>query len=197
MRISSIQNFAANAVNMMDKCCGPRKSANNAAYQNSLEHSPAMDTVSFGNIGVGNQWGIKGKKGYVDKRFDSYITDLFIDGKHDIIEDLEAIGDCIYFDTKAVDEENNIYEAVLVSFERFQPEAEKDKIKEFNKTLKNVYNDFNTENGYEAGWEEHLHTEEDFRRLADLARYLDLRAYHFASDDEDAWVEYTISGLAD
>ncbi len=185
MRISNIQNFAANAVNMMNKCCGPRKSANNTASQNNLEHSPAMDTVSFGNIGVGDQWGVKGKKGYVDKQLDAYITNLFIDGGHDIIEDLEAIGDCIYFDTRAVNIMDNIYKADLVSFERFQPEAGKDKIKEYNKTLKDAYDDFNKENGYKAGWEKHLHTEEDFRKLAELARYLNLYAYQFSSAEEE------------
>ncbi len=199
MRISNIQNFAASAVNMMDKCCGPKKSVENTISQNNLERSPKIDTVSFGNFGI---TAVKGsnKKDYTDETAKTYARKLFIKYAINELKVYEAIRDCVYLDVTTKDFENNIYEAELVHYNQLCSQGSNDLARQCDKKIKDAYQDFNEEHGLEEGWEKELHNIEDFLMLGELARHLTWNGYgpeQPYSDDEDAWVEYTISGLAD
>ncbi len=172
MRISNIQNFA---VNMMDKCCKPRKSVENNQAQNGLERSPAMDTVSFGKFGV------NGKKGYKDEKAEEYAQYLLL---AEDMSDFEVICDSIYLDVVTKDFMNNIYSASLVSLKALQPWENKDTIDICDRKIKNAYKEFNKENDLEEGWERKLHDEKDFRLLAELARHLNYNGYGLDKEPE-------------
>lgn len=180
MRISNIQNFAANAANMIDKCCGPRKSANNTTSQNSLERSPAMDTVSFGVF----------DKKYADE------TQIYAAGL--LLKDWEAyraLNCSTYLSIKPTEETlndppKNIYEMNIVTYSTFRPEASKETVEDYDKTIKNIISDFNEIFTYKSGWEKKLHTREDFIKAAKLANFVEQRGYiPRDNEDEDDWMK--------
>lgn len=168
MRISNIQNFAANSVSAMNKCCKPRKSVENNQAQNSLEHFPAMDTVSFGKFGR------SGKNGYEDDMAKVYVRRLFVTSD---VKTYEAIRDSIHLDVTTKDLKNNVYSASLVSLEALQPGERQSIIESYDETITDAYKEFNEENGLDEGWERNLHDEKDFRLLAKLARHLNHNGY--------------------
>ena len=177
MRISNIQNFA---VNMMDKCCKPRKSVENNQAQNGLERSPAMDTVSFGKF----------DKKYADET-QIYVAGVLLDDW----EEYRALNRSTYLSIKPTketlnDPSKNIYKASIVSYSTFRPDASKQKVDDYDETIKNLIRDFNELYGYKSGWEKNLHTREDFIKAARLANYVEQRGYiPRDTEGEDDWMK--------
>lgn len=176
MRIESIQNFAATA---FDKCCKPRKSNENISSNNSLERSPAIDTVSFGRFDE-KYYPIVRKYAFRRLMNDMYAYD--------------AIRDSIYLNLEPTEEtindlSKNTYKLELVSYKEFRPDDPESDIREIDNVMKGRVKDFNRIYGYNDGWEKSLTTTEDFIKAAELANYLDEHGLFPRGDEgEDDWM---------
>ncbi len=167
MRISNIQNFAANAVRSVSKAFSLQKTNSNST-QNDLDRSPAIDTVSFG------KFGINGENPYEDEEAKRYVINLFL-GRN--MSDFQAINKSIYLDVVTKDSKNDIYSASLVSLRSLRSWESDRSVEACDRKIKNAYKEFNKENDLEEGWERKLHDEKDFRLLAELARHLNYNGY--------------------
>lgn len=151
MRISNIQNFAANSVRSVSKAFSLQKTNSNST-QNDLDRSPAIDTVSFGKFDQ-NYTSYKKGQPCIWKDVMKFCIDR---------DTFERVRDSIYFTITPTAETKRHpdlkkYEIVIIN---------DDNHRRFDEDVDKMLNDFTKDFGLEKKWYKNLHTEEDFSKLA-------------------------------